>query len=136
MKTYREMSRLKTFEERYEYLRLNGAVGEDTFGFDRFINQRFYKSPEWRQVRDIVIIRDNGCDLGHPDHPIFGRVIIHHLNPIRKEDFDNDPEYLLNPDYLVCVSHDTHNAIHYGDKSLLQEEWKPREPNDTCPWKR
>ena len=135
MKTYKEMSRLKTFEERYNYLRLNGAVGEDTFGFDRFINQRFYKSPEWRRVRDQVIIRDDGCDLGDPDHPIKGRVIIHHINPLQIEDFDGDPDYLLNPDYLVCVSHNTHNAIHYGDENLLPTPWEPRQPNDTCPWK-
>ncbi len=130
------MSRLKTFEERYKYLRLRGAVGEDTFGFDRFINQRFYRSVEWKRIRDQVIVRDNGCDLGDPDHPIHGRVIIHHMNPIRKEDFDIDPESILNPDYLVCVSHNTHNAIHYGDESLLPTEWTPRRPNDTCPWKR
>ena len=130
------MSRFKTFEERYEYLRLNGAVGEDTFGFDRFINQGFYRSVEWKQVRDKVIIRDNGCDLGDSDHPIYGRIIIHHMNPICKEDFDDNPEYLLNPDYLVCVSHNTHNAIHYGDVSLLPKEYVPRRPNDTCPWKR
>ena len=135
MKTYKEMSRLKTFEERYEYLRLNGAVGEDTFGFDRFINQRFYRSAEWRSVRDRVIIRDDGCDLGDPDHPIQGRVIIHHMNPARVEDFNDNPEYLLNPDYLVCVSHNTHNAIHYGDENLLPKKWEPRTPNDTCLWK-
>ena len=136
MKTYREMSRLKTFEERFNYLKLNGAVGEDTFGFDRFINQAFYRSVEWKRVRDIVIIRDNGCDLGIDDRIIPGRIIIHHMNPIKKEDFDLEPDYLLNPDYLICVSHNTHNAIHYGDENLLPKEWTPRRPNDTCPWKR
>lgn len=136
MKTYRELKRLNSYEERYKYLRLDGSVGEDTFGFDRWINQQFYRSAEWKRVRDIVIIRDNGCDLGDPDHPIYGRILIHHMNPIRKEDFDENPDYLLNPDYLVCVSHDTHNAIHYGDESLLPKEWTPRKPNDTCPWKR
>lgn len=136
MKTYRELRRLNTFEDRYEYLKLNGRVGEDTFGFDRFINQGFYRSVEWKQVRDKVIIRDNGCDLGDPDHPIYGRILIHHMNPIRKEDFDENSDYLLNPDYLVCVSHNTHNAIHYGDASLLPKEYVPRRPNDTCPWKR
>lgn len=136
MKTYRELRRLNTFEDRYKYLKLNGSVGEDTFGFDRWINQQFYRSAEWKRVRDIVIVRDNGCDLGDPDHPIYGRILIHHMNPICKEDFDENPDYLLNPDYLVCVSHDTHNAIHYGDESLLQKEWTPRKPNDTCPWKR
>lgn len=134
MKTYREMRQLPTFEERFKYLQLKGAVGEDTFGFDRWINQKFYRSVEWRRVRDQVIIRDDGCDLGCPDHPINGRVIIHHINPLQVNDFD-DPDYLLNPDYLVCVSHNTHNAIHYGDESLLPKEWTPRQPNDTCPWK-
>lgn len=136
MKTYKELSRLKTFEERFKYLKLYGAVGEDTFGFDRFINQRFYRSVEWRRVRDQVIIRDNGCDLGDPDHPIHGRIIIHHINPIKVEDFNDDPEYLLNPDFLVCVSHNTHNALHYGDENLLPKKWEPRTPNDTCPWKK
>lgn len=136
MKTYKELSRLKTFEERFKYLKLYGAVGEDTFGFDRFINQRFYRSVEWRHVRDQVIIRDNGCDLGDPDHPIHGRIIIHHINPIKVEDFNDDPEYLLNPDFLVCVSHNTHNALHYGDENLLPKKWEPRTPNDTCPWKK
>lgn len=136
MRTYRELSRLNTFEDRYKYLKLNGSVGEDTFGFDRWINQQFYRSAEWKRVRDIVIVRDNGCDLGDPDRPIYGRILIHHMNPIRKEDFDENPDYLLNPDYLVCVSHNTHNAIHYGDESLLQKEWTPRKPNDTSPWKR
>lgn len=136
MRTYRELRMLNTFEDRYKYLKLNGSVGDDTFGFDRWINQQFYRSAEWKRVRDIVIVRDNGCDLGDPDHPIYGRILIHHMNPIRKEDFDENPDYLLNPDYLVCVSHDTHNAIHYGDESLLQKEWAPRKPNDTIPWKR
>ena len=136
MKTYKELSRLKTFEERFKYLQLKGAVGEDTFGFDRWINQQFYRSTEWRIVRNAVILRDDGCDLGDPEHPILGRVIIHHMNPVRKEDFDQNPDYLLNPDYLICVSHNTHNAIHYGDENLLSKEWNPRTPNDTCPWKK
>ena len=136
MKTYTDLRRFRTFEERFRYLQLKGFVGEDTFGFDRWINQRFYRSVEWKRVRDQVIVRDNGCDLGDPDHPIHGRVLIHHMNPIRKEDFDENPDYLLNPDYLICVSHNTHNAIHYGDENLLPKEWTPRQPNDTCPWKR
>lgn len=136
MRTYTELKRLITFEERFRYLQLKGFVGEDTFGFDRWINQQFYRSAEWKRVRDIVIVRDNGCDLGDPDRPIYGRILIHHMNPIRKEDFNENPDYLLNPDYLVCVSHDTHNAIHYGDEKLLKKEWTPRKPNDTCPWKR
>lgn len=136
LKTYREMRQFKTFEERFKYLQLKGAVGEDTFGFDRWINQKFYRSVEWRRVRDQVIIRDNGCDLGCEDHPIIGRIIIHHINPLCVEDFDQNPDYLLNPDYLVCTSHNTHNAIHYGDENLLPKEWQPRQPNDTCPWRK
>lgn len=134
-KTYKELSRLDSFEEKFEYLKLKGRVGEDTFGFDRWINQNFYRSPEWKRVRDQVMIRDEGCDLGDPDRPIVGRVIIHHMNPLRKEDFDDDPDYALNPDYLVCVSHDTHNAIHYGDANLLGKPPIERTPNDTCPWR-
>lgn len=135
MKTYSELSKLKTFEERFKYLQLKGEVGEDTFGFDRWINQQFYRSVEWRNVRNAVILRDDGCDLGDQNRPIKGRVIIHHMNPLQKTDFDQNPDYLLNPEYLVCVSHNTHNAIHYGDENLLPKEWTPRQPNDTCPWK-
>lgn len=136
MRTFKELDRCKTFEERYEYLRLKGEVGQDTFGFDRYINQMFYKSAEWKRVRDQVIVRDNGCDMGDDEHPIMGRIIIHHMNPIRKEDFDDNPDYLLNPDYLVCVSHNTHNAIHYGSINLLPREPIERKPNDTCPWRK
>lgn len=135
MKTYNEMRQLKTFEDRFKYLQLKGDVGEDTFGFDRWINQKFYRSVEWRQVRDKVIIRDDGCDLGDPDRPIQGRIIIHHMNPLTKDDIDQNPDFILNPDYLICVSHNTHNALHYGDENLLPKKWEPRTPNDTCPWK-
>lgn len=136
MRTFKELNRCKTFEERYEYLRLKGEVGQDTFGFDRYINQMFYKSAEWKRVRDQVIVRDNGCDMGDDEHPIMGRIIIHHMNPIRKEDFDVNPDFLLNPDYLVCVSHNTHNAIHYGSIDLLPREPVERKPDDTCPWRK
>lgn len=136
MRTFKELDRCKTFEERYEYLRLKGEVGQDTFGFDRYINQMFYKSAEWKRVRDQVIVRDNGCDMGDAEHPIMGRIIIHHMNPIRKEDFNDNPDFLLNPDYLVCVSHNTHNAIHYGSINLLPREPIERKPNDTCPWRK
>lgn len=136
MRTFKELDRLKTFDERYEYLRLKGEVGQDTFGFDRYINQMFYKSAEWKRVRDQVIVRDNGCDMGDEEHPIMGRIIIHHMNPIRKEDFNVNPDFLLNPDYLVCVSHNTHNAIHYGSINLLPREPIERKPNDTCPWRK
>ena len=126
MKSYKEMSKLETFEERYKYAQLKGTVGQDTFGFDRFLNQQFYNSGEWRRIRNQVIVRDNGCDLGHPDHPIRGRVIIHHMNPIEVEDFGQNGfiNKLMDPDNLVCVSHDTHNAIHYGDENLLPKEWR------------
>lgn len=134
-RTYLELKNLNTFEERYEYLRLHGDVGKDTFGFDRYLNQAFYKSPEWKEIRRNVILRDDGCDLGCKDRPIFGRVLIHHMNPITKDDVLNRSDILMNPDYLICVSHDTHNAIHYGDSTQLMKGPVERRPNDTCPWK-
>lgn len=135
MRSYSELSKLKTFEERFRYLQLNGAVGQETFGFDRYLNQRFYRSQKWKSVRDAVIIRDDGCDLGIKDRMIFGRVLIHHMNPISIDDIRQQSELLLNPEYLVCVSHDTHNAIHYGDENLLITLPIERTRNDTCPWK-
>lgn len=136
IKCYSELVLLPTFQARYQYLRLNGEVGKETFGFDRYMNQFFYRSPEWRRVRDFVISRDEGCDLGIPGREIFGRVIIHHMNPIRPEDIRNRSELLLNPEYLITTIHDTHLAIHYGDEHLLLQEPVERRPNDTCPWKR
>ena len=136
IRTYEELSRLKTFEERFEYLKLNGQVGKDTFGFDRIFNQIFYKSKEWRSVRNQVIIRDNGCDLGSEGHDIYGKIIIHHMNPISIKDIESNSEFLLNPDYLICTSHNTHNAIHYGDESLLFQAPVERYMNDTCPWRK
>lgn len=136
IRTYSELSKLKTFEERYRYLRLNGKVGEETFGFDRWLNQRFYKDPEWLSIRDKVIIRDNGCDLGIKDRKIIGRIIVHHMNPITKEDILRRSDFLLNPDYLICTVKNTHDAIHYGDDSLLINEFVERSRNDTCPWRR
>ena len=136
IRTYEELSRLKTFEERFEYLKLNGEVGKDTFGFDRIFNQIFYKSKEWRSVRNQVIIRDNGCDLGLEGHDIYGKIIIHHMNPISIKDIENNSEFLLNPDYLICTSHNTHNAIHYSDESLLFQTPAERCMNDTCPWRK
>ena len=135
IRTYSELLKLKTFEERYRYLRLNGKVGEETFGFDRWLNQRFYKDPEWLSIRDKVIIRDNGCDLGIKDRKITGRIIVHHMNPITKEDILQRSDFLLNPDYLICTVKNTHDAIHYGDDSLLINEFVERSRNDTCPWR-
>lgn len=135
IKCYSELALLSTFQARYQYLRLNGAVGKETFGFDRYMNQFFYRSPEWRRVRDLVITRDEGCDLGIPGREIFGRIIIHHMNPIRPEDILNRSDFLLNPEYLITTIHDTHLAIHYGDEHLLLQEPVERRPNDTCPWK-
>ena len=133
---YSELMLLPTFQARYKYLRLNGEVGKETFGFDRYMNQFFYRSPEWRRVRDFVITRDEGCDLGIPGREIFGRIVIHHMNPIRPEDIRNRSDLLLDPEYLITTIHDTHLAIHYGDEHLLLQEPVERRPNDTCPWKR
>ena len=135
IRTYSELITLPTFEERFRYLQLKGVVGEDTFGFDRYLNQVFYRSQRWKEVRDLVIIRDMGCDLAIKDREIFGRIIIHHMNPIRLSDIENESAYLLNPEYLICTTHDTHNAIHYGDESLLMKAPVERSKNDTCPWR-
>lgn len=137
IRTYTELSKLRTFEERFNYLRLNGVVGKDTFGFDRIFNQLFYKWPEWKASRNKVIIRDNGCDLGVEGHEIYGqRIIVHHLNPVTLEDIERKSEFLLDPEYLITTIHSTHNAIHYGDESLLIHSPVERRRNDTCPWRR
>ncbi len=135
IRSYSELITLPTFEERFEYLKLNGKVGRDTFGFDRYLNQIFYRSKEWKSIRDFVIIRDNGCDLGVEGYDICGRIIIHHMNPININDIENKSEYLLNPEYLICTIHNTHNAIHYGNESLLVKTPIERSKHDTCPWK-
>ena len=135
IRTYSELITLPTFEERYEYLRLYGKVGEETFGFDRFINQNFYRSREWKLVRDSVIVRDNGCDLGVDGYEIYGRIYIHHMNPISLRDLKEVSDILLNPEYLISTTHATHNAIHYGDESLLIKSPTERTKNDTCPWR-
>ena len=135
IKTYSELSRLPTFRERYQYLRLDGRVGEDTFGFDRYLNQVFYRSQKWKTIRDFVILRDNGCDLGMPGFEIYGKIIIHHMNPITVDDIRHGNDSILDPEFLICVTHNTHNAIHYGDESLLITEPIVRTRNDTCPWK-
>ena len=136
IRTYSELITFPTFEERYRYLRLEGKVGEDTFGFDRWLNQSFYKDREWRAIRDKVIIRDNGCDLGIPDHEIHSRIIVHHMNPITKDDILYRSAFLLNPEYLICTVKNTHDAIHYGDEGLLIKVPIERTRNDTCPWRR
>lgn len=136
IKCYSELRQLSTFEERYNYLRLRGRVGQDTFGFDRVFNQMFYASQEWKAVRNQVIIRDLGCDLGVEGYEIHGRVIIHHMNPITLDDIRFNTDFLLNPEYLITTVHSTHNAIHYGDESLLPKAPIERRRNDTCPWKR
>ena len=136
IKTYSELITIPTFEERYEYLRLKGRVGEETFGFDRYLNQVFYKSKEWRSIRDYVIARDNGCDLGMEGYEIFGQILIHHMNPITKEDILERKDVLLNPEYLITTVKNTHDAIHYGDESLLVTSPIERRKNDTCPWRK
>lgn len=135
IKTYSELILLPTFEERFKYLQLNGRVGDDTFGFDRYINQNFYRSAEWKRIRDLVIMRDNGCDLALEGYEIYGRILIHHMNPITVKDVELSTEYLMNQEYLICVTHNTHNAIHYGDEKLINKGPIVRTKNDTCPWK-
>ncbi len=136
LRTYSELIQIPTFKERYEYLRIDGVVGADTFGFDRWLNQKFYRSTEWKRIRNQVILRDNACDLGVDGYDIYGRIIIHHMNPITMVDLVGATDYLINPEFLICTTHDTHNAIHYGDAELLQTDPIERKPNDTCPWKK
>lgn len=135
IRTYSELITLPTFEERFRYLQLDGRVGEETFGFDRYLNQAFYKSEEWLRVRDQVILRDNGCDLGIEGREIYGRILIHHMNPITVDDIAKRSKYLLDPEYLITTVKNTHDAIHYGDESLLIKMPIERTRNDTCPWK-
>lgn len=135
IRTYSELITLPTFEERFRYLQLGGKVGEDTFGHDRYLNQMFYTSDEWRRIRRDVIVRDNGCDLGIQDREIHGLIIIHHMNPITIEDIINRSEFLLNPEYLISTVKNTHDAIHFSDERILITDPIERRPNDTCPWK-
>lgn len=134
-RTYTELIQLPTFKERYEYLRLGGIVGQDTFGFDRYLNQKFYHSPEWKRIRRDVIIRDEGRDLAMEGYELQNNIFVHHMNPIVPDDLINVPEWILNPEFLVCVSKQTHDAIHFGDASLLPKLPIERTPNDMCPWK-
>lgn len=136
IRTYSELILLPTFQERYEYLKIKGRVGEETFGSDRYLNQLFYKDQEWLSVRNEVIIRDGGCDLGIEGRELDSYIIVHHMNPITKEDILNRTEILLDPEYLICVSKRTHDAIHYGDSELLIPDPIIRTKNDTCPWKK
>lgn len=136
LRTYSELAQLPTFCERFEYLKLDGTIGEDTFGFDRYLNQIFYKSKEWAAVRREVIIRDNGCDLGVDGYEIRGKILIHHMNPIRQQDILRRSDLLLNPEYLITTVLSTHNAIHYGDERLLPVLPQERSRNDTCPWRK
>ena len=136
IRTYSELIKLPTFEDRYEYLKLNGKIGEETFGFDRYINQQLYqRSKKWKSVRDKVIIRDNGCDLSMEGYEIWGKIIIHHMNPITIEDIERESDFVFNPEYLISTSLNTHNAIHYGDENLLIKAPIERTKYDTCPWR-
>lgn len=134
-KTYSELVKLPTFEERFKYLELDGMVGAETFGFDRYLNQIFYRSAEWRKIRQEVILRDDGCDLGIEDRPIFSNVIIHHINPISIDDIKHKEDWILNPEFLICTCKRTHDAIHYIDESILFVEPIERSPHDTCLWR-
>lgn len=137
LRTYSELITIPTFIERYRYLKLGGRVGEETFGFDRYLNQIFYTSDEWRSVRDYVIVRDHGCDLGIRDREILGsRILVHHMNPITVDDILKRSKFLLNPEYLITTVKNTHDAIHYGDEDLLFTGLVERTKNDTCPWRR
>lgn len=137
IRRYSELKKLRTFKERFDYLKLNGSVGVETFGFDRELNQMLYqRNPRWKSARDKVIIRDGGCDLGSEDREIYGKIIVHHMNPITEEDIINNEDYIFDPEYLICTSILTHNAIHYSDESILPQDPIERSPNDTCPWKR
>ena len=137
IRTYSELSKLSTFEERYNYLKLDGVVGEDTFGFDRYLNQQFYqRDHEWKKVRDYVIIRDMGCDLGIEGREIPDSILVHHMNPLSVDDLLNRTDFLLDPEYLISTSRSTHNAIHYGDENLLMKGPVERTQNDTCPWRK
>lgn len=136
IKTYSEMILLPTFLERFKYLQIGGIVGSETFGYDRYLNQTLYRTSEWKRFRREIIIRDNGCDLGCDDRTIYGKTLVHHINPLTVDDIVNRHSNIFNPDNVICVSLDTHNAIHYGDEELLMLTPIERKPNDTCPWRK
>lgn len=135
-KTYSELIAIPTYEDRFRYLQLQGAVGKDTFGYDRYLNQVLYNSQEWKRFRSEIIIRDNGCDLAFEGYDIHGRILVHHINPITVDDVVNRNPLVFDPENVICVTHNTHNAIHYGDESLLITAPIERTRNDTCPWKK
>lgn len=134
VRTYSELCQLETFEQRYQYLRLLGVVGESTFGFDRLLNQRFYHSNEWKTLRSFVITRDNGCDLGIPGYEIYTNLLIHHMNPVSRDDIKHGGDFILNPEFLITTTLQTHNAIHYGDENLLPKRPIERKRGDTTLW--
>ena len=133
-RTFSELSHIPSFEGRFQYLKLGGNVGRETFGFDRYINQRFYSSFEWKRVREEVIVRDNGCDLGVPGYEIHGGLLIHHINPMTADDVSHGEDWILDPEFLITTTHNTHNAIHYGTDTLLPKVAIAREPGDTRLW--
>lgn len=135
IRTYTELSRLKTYKERFEYLKLDGVLGSATFGDNRYVNQQFYRSERWRRIRRKVILRDKGCDLGVEGYEINKGIIIHHMNPVMLSDIMDETDILLNPEYLICCSHDTHNAIHYGNANNIPDLFATRTPNDHIPWR-
>lgn len=135
IRTYSELRTYKTFIDRYNYLKLRGSVGIETFGYDRYLNQVLYRSRRWRRTRDGIILRDNGCDLGVEGYDIYDKIIIHHMNPLTIEDIEDDVDEIYDPEFLISVSFNTHQAIHYGDESLLPKEPIERKPYDTCPWR-
>ena len=135
IRRYSELIRYDTFLDRYHYLNLVGQVGIETFGLDRYLNQTLYRSSRWRRTRNQVILRDNGCDLGMIGFDIFDKIIVHHINPLSVQDIEEDVDEIYDPEFLICCSFDTHNAIHYGDERLLPQIPIERRPGDTCPWK-
>ena len=135
VRTYSELIKIPTFLERFKYLKLNGSVGVDTFGFDRYLNQTFYRSYEWKRLRNDVIVLDMGCDLGFVGYDVFDKILVHHMNPIGPDDIIHRSDYLLDPEFLICTSKLTHDAIHYGDEQILYQDPVIRTPGDTCPWR-
>lgn len=136
IKRYSDLKILKSFEERFEYLKMNSLVGGETFGRDRYLNQVLYSSPEWKRIRDQIILRDNGCDLGVEGYEIHGRILVHHLEPITVDDILSRDQKIFDPENLICVTHSTHNAIHYGNVNMIPHTIVTRKKHDTCPWKR